>query len=166
MLRRALKVALAGTLALGALACRPDRPSQLPSFERPRLELREAPALGMHVVPTTRTRVWEMTAAAQEWPSYEVKDHGSVFVIALDTTDTVRYISTSDPSFATPEGIRVGSTVEAVRRAGAAAPTPELGWASHTMLPSGWHAAFLEGAGIDSRPLSPFSQVKWLFKRR
>lgn len=160
---RALKV---GALAMGILACRPDRPSQSPSFERPRIELREQPALGMHVVPRTRTRVWEMTASAQEWPSYQVRDRGSVFLIALDTTDTVRYIGTYDASFATPEGIRVGSTLEAVRRAGAPAPVQEMGWSAHTELPSGWSVAFTDGSGIDAPPLSPSSQVKWLFKRR
>src|SRR4029078_11083237 len=156
---RTLKAALVGAVAMSVLACRPDRPSQSPSFERPTIELREAPALGMHVVARTRTRVWEMTPSAQEWPSYAVRDRGSVFLIALDTTDTVRYIGTYDPSFATPAGIRGGVPLEAVRRAGAPAPIPELGWASHTMLPSGWSAAFTDGSRIDAPPLLDGSQV-------
>ena len=155
-----------GALAIGVLACRLDRPSQSPSFERPTIELREAPALGMHVVPGTRTRLWDMTASGQEWPSYQVRDHGSVFLIALDPTDTIRYISTYDASFATPEGIRVGSTLESVRRAGAPAPVQEMGWAAHATLPSGWSVAFTDGSGINAPPLSPSSQVKWLFRRR
>ena len=83
-------------------------------------------------------------------------------MVALDDTDTIRYIRTSDASFATAEGIRVGSTLEAVRRAGAPAVIPELGWASFTTLPSGWAVAFDEGDGH----LPASSEVKWLFKRR
>jgi hypothetical protein len=54
----------------------------------------------------------------------------------------VAYVKTSDSHFITPEGLKVGSSLDEVRRAGGSAVVAEAGWAFFSDLPSGWRAMF------------------------
>lgn len=65
------------------------------------------------------------------------------YSLAVDDKGLVSYLSTSHPEFRTPEGLRVGSSLDEARAAGAGEFAPEHGWACFAKLPSGWWAASL-----------------------
>ncbi len=107
-----------------------------------------------------------MIASAQTWPYENIEIDGIKYGVAVDDRGQVAYVDCSDAKFSTPEGIKVGSTLEDVLKAGAKQPWGEPGWAYHTKLASGWSAAFVVGRGMTDGPLQPTSRVAWLFKRK
>ena len=107
-----------------------------------------------------------LVASSQTWPHKEFKVSGITYDIASDDKNLVAYVSTQDPSFRTPEGLGVGSTLEQTLATGAKSPWAEPGWAFHTRLPSGWSAAFVSGRGMTDSPLQPNSKISWFFKRK
>jgi len=152
------------SLALGALllvlACRSGSPPMAPfPFQEATCPGDQDLTLGavLRDCPPSRTGI--MTASAQLYPSYQIERSGVPFTVGVDDQKRIHYIGTTDRRFVTPEGISVGSTLADVRRAGGAAIFPEPGWAAHSALPSGWHAAFTEGAPRDR------SRVAFLFRR-
>ena len=71
---------------------------------------------------------------------YEVLYEGAVFTLSVfgDSARVVA-VSTTDPSFVTREGIRVGSTLSEVLSAGGSSPDYSQGMGGYvTELPSGW----------------------------
>jgi hypothetical protein len=152
------------SLALGALllalACRSGSPPMAPfPFEEATCPGDQDLTLGavLRDCPPSRTGI--MSASAQLYHSYAVERSGVPFTVGVDDEKRIHYVGTTDRRFVTPEGISVGSTLADVRRAGGAAIFPEPGWAAHSTLPSGWHAAFTEGAPRDR------SRVAFLFRR-
>ena len=82
----------------------------------------------------------------------------------------VKYISTSDSGFRTPEGIKVGTPLVDLMRDGKFKLHHEPGWACYVPLPSGWAASFnyfddkgniIPCEDLESRDAS----VTWFFKR-
>lgn len=120
------------------------------SFVEPLLPLPRVPALGECLPGVPETSVHTITASAQTWPSYRVIDRGIRYVVAVDYEDRVRWVSTGDAAFSTPEGVRVG---DRARVAEAAAPGQEIvlepGWGHYIELPSGW-CAFIDSSWVDS----------------
>jgi hypothetical protein len=88
------------------------------------------------------------------------------FMVALDRDGRIVYVGVTDAEFETPEGIRVGSTLVDVLEAGAGVPQKESGWAFHTLLPSGWRAAFTTGESLTEQAPGKQSKVRWLFRRK
>lgn len=93
-----------------------------------------------------------------------------LFEIATDDRHCIRFLSTNDPRFVTPEGISPGSSLEDVSNAGAESPWNEPGWAAHTELPSGWSAGFkmpnvVPYDNIHFGMPTAQSRVDWVFKR-
>lgn len=137
-------------LSAGTVACvtHPPSESMRPCFETI-LRLERVPQLGerlSHLEPScTRT----MAASAQMWPSYEAIVTGIKFTVGTDADAHVRFLATTDPSFATPEGLHVGDAVAAAVRA---APTQSIvrepGWGHYIALPSGWYA-FIDDSQSD-----------------
>ena len=74
----------------------------------------------------------------------EVVFDGIKFFVATTDLGSVEYISVSDPRFVTKEG----------------------GWGFHAKLPSGWEAAYAQGATMTDGELSKYASVQWLFKRK
>jgi len=101
-------------------------------------------------------------AAAQISPGCETVVGGITYFFAEDPGHKVRYIAVQDPTFRTPEGISVGSSLADVSSSGAAPGWYETGWAYHSELRSGWHAAVF---WVRDEPPPAESKVGWLFKR-
>jgi hypothetical protein len=116
-----------------------------------------------------------MAAASQTWPSYKFVSDGIEFTAGVDDESRVRFVATTDSSFAPPEGVRVGDVAAA---AVAAAPgeqiITEVGWGHYLTLPSGW-AVLLDDSYTDTskrihlnlgtRPLSKDAKIAMLFMR-
>ena len=133
-----------------------------------------APTYDLAVAPHLRDSVlklakdsdpFEVIASAQMDKVFNVRYRGTIFTVGYDERRLITYIATVDPHFSTGEGIRVGSSISQVRATGAEAPWPELGWAFHTELGSGWSAAFIQGRSNTEGPLGNAVVVRWLFKR-
>jgi hypothetical protein len=131
----------------------------------PPLKLSALPQIGSHFQPAARPVRFEMTSGASLDPAYEVTFNGIDFVVAISRDDVVRYISTVDRRFSTPDGIHVGSSLSSVLAAGGAAPLPEPGWGFHTALRSGWSVGFTNGTGLSESPLASNARVVWIFQR-
>lgn len=93
-----------------------------------------------------------------------IKYHNSEFDLVVNSVDTV-YLSTSDTSFKTPEGYKVGMTVSQISQNDLKNMQTEAGWGYYTTLASGWQLGFCEGPSCtDSSPKNN-SRIRWIFKR-
>ena len=106
-----------------------------------------------------------LIASAQTAAACDVTLDGLTFIVARDAHSRIIYVAVSDPRYQTVEGIHPGSSLADVLKTGAREPLPELGWAFHTRLTSGWNAAFVNGPEMTRKPLPRHSKVLWLFKR-
>ncbi len=116
-----------------------------------------------------------MAESAQMWPAYKAVVNGVSFTVGLQDNAVVRFIATSDASFAVPENLHVG---EAAAAATAAAPNEsikrEAGWGYFIRLPSGWYA-FLDDSrteesgridlNLGTRELSSSARITMFFMR-
>jgi len=120
------------------------------SFVEPLLPLQRLPLLGECLGNVPATSVYTMTASAQTWPSYRVIDSGILYTIGVDGEERVRFVSTSDAAFASPEGLRVGDAAAVAEKAAPGEKIrSELGWGHFIALPSGWYA-FIDSSWIDT----------------
>jgi hypothetical protein len=81
-------------------------------------------------------------SSAQVAPGCGTVVGGVSYLVASIDGKSIAFIRTSDTGFVTPEGLRIGSSVEDVRRAGGGEVLGEIGWAFYSKLPSGWRAVF------------------------
>jgi hypothetical protein len=158
--------------ALLASAC-----ATRPAFhcEETRIELPEAPRIGMRVDNPPPACTHTIAGASQTWPNYATKVDGVEYSIGIDDDgdekDLIRFISTTDPAFAPPEGLRIGaSPAEALKAAPGQEIVLENGWGNYVRLPSGW-MAFIddsnppEDLNLGTRPLGPNARVTMFFMR-
>lgn len=111
------------------------------------VELQQVPRLGDRLPDLKETCTQTMAASAQTWPSYQAVVDGTSFTVGVDE-GAVRFIAVTDPSFAPPEGLRIGDPVAAaVAAAPGAGVIHEPGWGHYVALPSGWQA-FIDDARI------------------
>jgi len=138
-------------------ACAPDK-----SLERTHVTIERLAELGdpMPCTPDSGKRYG--IAAAQLSPGCESVVGGIRYFFAENSEHKVIYISVEDRAFRSPEGIAVGSSFAEVASSGAEAGWYETGWAYHSKLPSGWHAAVL---WLRPEPPPAESRVDWMFKR-
>ncbi len=106
-----------------------------------------------------------LVSPSESLPSKRFKENGQIFVLGFDALNRVAYIETADPSFRSPEGIAVGSTLKQVDQAGGLHSVLEAGWGHYLPLPSGWSAVFESPKRSDSRHITRNSRVLWFFKR-
>jgi len=120
------------------------------SFVEPLLPLQRLPLLGECLGNVPPTSVQTMAASAQTWTSYKVVADGIRYTVGVDREERVRYVATSDASFRSPEGLRVGdSAVIAENAAPGQKIVLEPGWGHFIALPSGWYA-FIDSSWIDT----------------
>ena len=95
----------------------------------------------------------------------EASVNGVFYRIGTDRGGHVRYISTSDDCFRTPEGVVVGTTLSRIQKR---FPTinvrTEGGWAHFVTLPSGWRAGF-RGSEKKSSQIRGDEKVRYFFFR-
>lgn len=99
-------------------------------------------------------------AAAEKHPAYIIWVDDVLYDVAVDAKGLVLYLSTSHPSFKSPEGLQVGSTLDEARAAGAGDFAPTHGWACYAELPSGWRA----GTRLAAQTQSCEPKIAWFFK--
>lgn len=98
--------------------------------------------------------------------SYEVSYGGVNYTVGTEReSDVIKWVSTHDLAFRTPEGLATGDTVDKVRAVAKREVGAEPGWAFHVELPSGWSAAFVQGQSMTEGELSPTAQICFFFKR-
>ncbi len=131
------------------------------------VRLKEMPVLGEVLdIDTNQVphEVLLMTSSAQVDRSWRIIVEDVRYWVAADNDGKVRYISSRDSTFVTPEGLTVGMTLDAVKRESGQEVTYELGFEHYVVLPSGWAAAFGIVTDEDGGP-SDDSPVKYFFKR-
>ena len=143
------------------LGCHSSTPVDLSQWQH--VQVASYPALGTLLTACKNSRIEVTAASAQTWPACKVTYEGIEYIVGVDKKGTIHFLQTDDDAFATPEGIRVGSTVAQVVAAGAWKPGhAELGWGYHSRLPSGWSAYF---GHWDAKELPSDATVEMFFKR-
>ena len=133
------------------------------TVEETELNLRTLPKIGEQIrgpLPETRIRI--LAASSQMYPSYKVTNGGVVYTLGLDRQGVTRYLATSDPKFATPEGVRAGWSLAELLQTFGGTVAYEQGFAHFVRLPSGWNASFEYGTSIEEPEKA---KVSWFFQR-
>ena len=163
---RVLLAVIAVALALSGCARRSRTPrATSPSITPVVAQSTEEPRLGDRLDGVSPSQTLEVTGSGGLEPSYLLRHRGILFTVCAHSDLRITYIRTSDASFSTPDGVRVGDSLASVR---AASPEPvvhERGWAHYVRLPSGWNAGFAEDT-LDAHGGSAASpRVDFLFQR-
>jgi len=121
---------------------------------KPYVVFNKEPQLGA-IVPLRNapTQYW-LTGSGQMSPSVSVAFDNVQYVIALDSLQRIRYIETTDESFRTRDGLRIGATEGDVLAAGGAAAIEEPGFGRYAALQSGWFAHY--GVADDAKTVISF----------
>ena len=153
-----IHAAVALTVLLG---CHTSTPADFPQWQH--VQVASYPALGTLLPACKDSRIQIAAASAQTWRACMVTYAGIEYTVGVDKEGTIHFLDTSDPGFATPEGLRVGNSLAQVVAAGAWKPVhPEIGWGYHTKLPSGWSVYF---GHWDAKELPSDATVEMFFKR-
>jgi len=151
----------AGLLALAVVACHSarDSRSRVPLLEDA-IPVAAEPVIGQPLPFRAEPQFEMVLPPAEKSPAYMIWVGEVQFDVAVNGQGLVSYLSTSHPSFQTPEGLRVGSTLEEARAAGASEFAPDHGWACYAELPSGWRA----GTRLGDPPQTCEPKIAWFFK--
>jgi hypothetical protein len=158
--------ALSATLLV--FGCATARSGQLRSGPAPPdpdpREVAILPTLGSRNPFSGRYEYQLLVSPSQTLPAYDVRFQGVLYTFAVQR-DTVVHLSTADPRFQSPEGLRVGDSLQKVREHGGGQPSLMPGWGYQSALPSGWYAAFEAPDRHPYPDLSPEARVRWFFRR-
>ncbi len=95
------------------LGCQTSTPADVPQWRH--VQAASYPALGTLLSGCGETsRMQIVAASAQTWPACKATYEGIEYIVGVDRKGTIHFLETSDNAFATPEGLRVGSTVAQV----------------------------------------------------
>jgi len=124
------------------------------SSPQPSMVFNKEPQLGATVpLRDAPSRLW-LTGPSQMSDSYLVSFDKVRYIIAVDPLQRIRYIETTDESFRTRDGLRIGNTATEVMTAGGSAPINEAGFGRYSHLQSGWNAHY--GTGADEQTVISF----------
>jgi len=124
------------------------------SSPSPSLVFNKEPHLGATVpLRDAPSRLW-LTGPSQMSESYLVSFDNVRYIIAVDPLQRIRFIETTDESFRTRDGLRVGATSTDVMAASGSAPIDEAGFGRYSRLQSGWNAHY--GTGADEQTVISF----------
>jgi len=109
----------------------------------PQATLRTTLAVGERVRATRRSGWRVICPRGGEWPLYRITVDSVHYDLGVGRRDRrIRYISTSDPRFVTPEGLSLSTTLAGVLAQSNSGPEQASDLAHVVQLPSGWWAAF------------------------
>jgi nitrogen fixation protein len=94
-----------------------------------------------------------------------IKYNNSKFDLVVNPGSDTVYLSTSDPSFETPEGYKAGMRLSEVNPKDVESMQMETGWGYYLTAASGWQLGFCEGPSCTDSPPTKNSRVNWIFKR-
>jgi len=86
---------------------------------------------------------------------YKVTIDGVAFGLGVGGDGLISYVSTNDPSFITPEGARVGMTLQEMPPSVERRVQRSAGWIFYIRLPSGWRVAFLDDGSLPNGAVLP-----------
>jgi hypothetical protein len=152
---------VAGLLALGSLVCHPltDSWSQPPMLEDA-IHVAAEPVIGQPLPFQAEPQYQIVMSPSRKDAAYVIWVGEILYSLAADDKGLVSYLSTTHPSFRTPEGLHVGSSLAEARAAGAGEFAPDHGWACFARLPSGWWA----GSLLADPPQTCGPRIAWFFK--
>jgi len=81
-----------------------------------------------------------MTGASRSATLYDTCFQSIAFAVGVDGKNRIVWISTTDETFRTPEGLAVGDSLESVLGIEGRRIVTESGWAWYVPLASGWNA--------------------------
>jgi hypothetical protein len=105
------------------LGCHTSTPADVPQWQH--VQAASYPALGTPLPACKDSRIEITAASAQTWPACKATYEGFEYIVGVDKKGTIHFLQTDDDAFATPEGIRVGSSLAQVVAAGASDATVE-----------------------------------------
>jgi len=105
------------------------------------------------------------TIASKAERMYTYRENNNTFSVMVDNKNLISFFKAINPTFITPCGIKVGSTLSEVKKISKKEPILMPGWGYFILLSSGWFA----GLGIDNKiqthgKLSSDAKVVFLFK--
>ncbi len=131
-----------------------------------KLKLAKVPSIGQKLdIKLSRNPTLLLINSGQFYPKVDVSINHITYTIAYDNNQIIKYVSTSDSKFVTPEYVRTGDPLSQVKKQTESELLAERGWAFFIHLKSGWYAAFTQGATLTEGDLSSDAKVQWLFKR-
>lgn len=141
--------------------------------------LNKPPRAGLKIKVDKKPEELILTTHSQIDPAYTVAFEGVLYKVAItaDRGDdgkarygevSVKKVFTYDKTFKTPEGLKIGDTLEKVLTFTGDAPYLEPGWGFYVKLPSGWYACFgMKDNFIneDNGPtLKPDAEIGWFVR--
>jgi hypothetical protein len=105
-----------------------------------------------------------MVGPGQTLPAYTIRHGKHDYIVCPDGENRMVYISPQSRRFATEEGVRIGDSFKKVRELADGAVQKHPGWAFVVSLPSGWNAAFTQGADMTDGELKEKTRVAFIFK--
>ncbi len=131
-----------------------------------KLKLAKVPSIGQKLdIKPSRNPTLLLINSSQFYPKVDVLINNITYTIAYDNNHIIKYISTSDSKFETPEYVKTGDPLSQFKKQTESEPLTERGWAFFIHLKSGWYAAFTQGPTMTEGDLSLDAKVQWLFKR-
>jgi hypothetical protein len=106
-----------------------------------------------------------LISSGQISPYKNIKIDNAIFQIVKSSDGDTVYLGTSDISFITPEGYKVGMELKAIKQKFSAKIFEEPGWGYYIQLPSKWKLRFIEGDTTTDHPPTDTSKVESIFKR-
>ena len=106
-----------------------------------------------------------ITTASRAEKMYIYRENNNTFSVMLDNKNLISFFKAINPTFITPCGIKVGSTLSEIKKISKKEPILMPGWGYFILLSNGWFA----GLGIDNKmqthgQLSSDTEVVFLFK--
>jgi hypothetical protein len=98
-------------------------------------------------------------------PMITVMFDGSSFDLAWDHSGRVNRISTTDSNFATPEGVKINTTLSDIKKNQQVDIQVTPGWGYYSKLSSGWYVGFCVDSTCTEKDLLNSDRVKWIFKK-
>ncbi|MBE0551397.1 MAG: hypothetical protein IH619_03345 [Ignavibacterium sp.] len=129
------------------------------------LDVNKLPELNDFFENNSQSENFLLTSSGQFSKAYVVICNNIKYSIAVNDSNKIIYISTSDSNFVTLDNIRIGSTQKDFSSFDSSLVYKENGWAYFVKLQSGWNAAFTEGESMTNEPLTRDSKVSFFFKK-
>jgi hypothetical protein len=102
--------------------------------------------------------------SAQSYPSVSIVCSGKNFELAWNDEGKLIFISTTDSSFVTDDGFRMGSTLKEIKGKQKVDIIKERGWGYSVKLKSGWSTYFCVDSTCTGRELTDADKVNWIYK--
>ena len=110
-------------------------------------------------------KYWLIVSSSQISPCFDILVENIEYSIGYnEKNNSITNISTSDFSFYTPEGYKIGDFFYTFSDSLKSELICDRGWGYFIKLPSGWNATFTQGSSMTDGKLKGRAKVKFFFK--